>query len=173
MNPIAWLLASHLAVAAPVIPDAQSPGAVDPMVTQENIHETICAPGWSKEVRPSRNWSSPIKQRLLRQQHPDADSRAFELDHRVPIEDGGCPNCVTNLWLQPWRDPHHHVCQFDVLPDAACKDRLENYVHRQICSGKMTLDQGRAVFLGDWTKAYQSLIEGGHGERTRLSRRDR
>jgi hypothetical protein len=43
------------------------------------------------------------------------------------------------------------------MMDAACKDRLENYVHRSICSGSMTLTQGQQIFLGNWIDAYNAL----------------
>ena len=128
-------------------------------MTQDNIHEKICQPGSSPEVRPSVAFTQPLKLRLLREQYPGADPHEFELDHRVPIEDGGCPDCISNLWLEPWRDPHDHTCQPDVLMDAACKDRLERFVHREICSERMSLDQGRAIFLGDWIEAFHAYVE--------------
>jgi len=168
MNLLSWVLAGHMAMAAPVV---TSPGgAVNPEVTQDNLDQTICAKGWAKQARPPSAWAASVKRRLMREQHPGDDPHQYELDHKVPIEIGGCPNCETNVWLEPWRDPNHHHCEFDTLADAACKDRLENYVHRQICSGKMTLAQGQALFLGDWTKAYQTYIQDSHGRRTRLSR---
>jgi hypothetical protein len=63
------------------------------------------------------------------------------------------------MWLEPWRDPDHHVCQPDVMMDAACKDRLERFVHRELCTGRMTLDEGRTIFLGDWIDAYHTYFD--------------
>jgi hypothetical protein len=158
--PFAVLL-TGLTAAPSVSPDQSTPGAINPDVTQDNIQETICHRGWSKSVRPSVDFTQPIKLRLLRQHYPGADPRDFELDHRVPIEDGGCPDCESNLWLEPWRDPAHHRCEDSVLMDAACKDRLENYVHSMICTGRMTLAQGQAIFLGNWVDAYRTYINPG------------
>ncbi len=154
--PLLAALALITMAAADVEPD--QPGAISQTVTQDNIHQTICMKRWSKRARPSVNVTEPLKYRLLKH-HPGADPRQFELDHRVPIEDGGCPDCVENLWLEPWRDPTHHKCVPNVMMDAACKDKLENLVHRQICSGQMTLAQGQAVFLGDWIANYKILIQ--------------
>jgi len=145
-----------LTMAADLVPDdQQAPGAINAAVTQANIAETICARGWSERVRPPLSFTEPIKRRLL-----GAGADQFELDHRVPIEVGGCPDCVSNLWLQPWRDPRHHACNPDVMLDAACKDELENAVRRRICSGRMTLAQGQAIFLGDWTAGFAALRQG-------------
>lgn len=155
------LLTVALAIAPNVYPDNQTaPGDVNPDVSQSNIDETICMPGWSRQVRPPLSFTAPVKSRLLHQQYPGAEPQEFELDHRVPIEDGGCTDCLSNLWLQPWRDPQHHTCKPEVMMDAACKDRLENYVHHQICIGHMTLEEGQAIFLGDWIAAYDKYIGG-------------
>jgi hypothetical protein len=154
------LLASFLLITAPAtVPNAQAPGALNPAVTQDSIQETICMKGWSASVRPNVAFTERIKRQLLRQQYPMASLREFELDHRVPIEDGGCPDCETNLWLQPRRDPHQHKCIPDEMLDAACKDVLERLVHRRICSGEMSLRDGQQVFLGDWQQAYHQLVE--------------
>ena len=155
------VLASFLLIQQPAtVPNQTAQGAINPEVTQENLQETICHKGWSKTVRPDSSWSMRIKRRLLREQHPEAASREFELDHRVPIEEGGCPNCESNVWLEPWRDPGEHKCVPDQMLDAACKDVLENLVHRRTCSGQMTLREGQAAFLGDWRQAYHRLVEG-------------
>lgn len=143
-----------------LLPGATTPGAINPAVTQANIKQTICAPGWTRQVRPSEEWSESLKKNLLDQDYSDTPLRDFELDHRVPLEAGGCPTCVTNLWLEPWRDPDRHTCEPNVMLDAACKDQLENEVHRRICVGVMTLQQGQAVFLGDWTAVYKTMIRG-------------
>ena len=136
--------------------DTESPGAINPAVTQDNIQETICHKGWSAKARPPVNFTEPIKQRLLQEHYPGATPHAFELDHRVPIEVGGCPTCTSNLRIQKWRNPAHHHCTPGEMMDAACKDRLENFVHRSVCSGAMTLAQGQKVFLGNWIAAYDA-----------------
>ena len=141
----------------PLLPDDATPGAINPAVTQENIDQTICQHGWAETVRPPSSFTGSIKRHLLAQ-YLLPDPKVFELDHRVPIEVGGCPDCKNNLWLQRWSNPSHHHCN-PALMDAACKDRLENFVHKQVCTGQMTLAEGQSVFLGDWIAAYQKLFQ--------------
>src|ERR1019366_5961663 len=52
---------------------------------------------------------------------------AVEGDHLVPLELGG-DNVIANLWPEP-AEPH---------PGFHEKDRVENYLHRQVCSGAMS-----------------------------------
>lgn len=68
----------------------------------------------------------------------------FEIDHRIALEDGGADD-IKNLWPQ----------EYDSKPYGAhLKDRLENEVHKRICNGQITIQQGQSIFLGDWTKSY-------------------
>ena len=53
------------------------------------------------------------------------NGRNFEIDHLIPLELGGS-NEMSNLWPQPYRPQ----------PDAREKDVLENYLYRQVCSGR-------------------------------------
>jgi hypothetical protein len=44
-------------------------------VTQANIHQTICVPGWAATVRPSTSFTNGVKAKLLREQGlPQADA---------------------------------------------------------------------------------------------------
>jgi hypothetical protein len=119
-------LASGLAIALAVLLSAP-----DPRVTQATIHDTICQRGYTKTVRPPAKWTSRIKRQMLHGQR----TRDFELDHIIPLEVGGAPMDLRNLQLQRW-------------PDAKRKDKLENNIHRAVCSGRMTLQQGQAIFVG-------------------------
>ena len=104
-------------------------GATDPRVTQSNIGTTICQPGYSRTVRPPVSWSGRVKRQMLH----GLPARSYELDHVIPIEVGGAPMDPRNLQIQPW-------------PAARAKDKLEGQVHRAVCAGRMTLEQGQAVF---------------------------
>lgn len=112
--------------------------AVNPAVTQANIHQTICVRGWSASVRPSLAYTESIKRRWVRDQFPGHALREFELDHIVPIEAGGSPTSPLNLRLQFW-------------PEAHAKDLIENAVHHDICAGRTTLLQGQDRFM-PWAK---------------------
>ncbi|MEI6624130.1 MAG: hypothetical protein WCP28_19730 [Actinomycetes bacterium] len=65
----------------------------------------------------------------------------FEFDHDIPLEVGGAPDAVANLWPQPIAASH-------------VKDQLENKIHALVCSGSITLDEGQAAFTGDWQAAW-------------------
>lgn len=108
-------------------------GSVNPVVTQDNIQQTICRPGWAASVRPSRSWSGHLKHKLLRSR-VDRNPAHYQLDHQVPLEVGGAPLDLANLSVQP-------------LGQARIKDRLEHQINRDVCAGRMTLAQGQAVFL--------------------------
>lgn len=57
------------------------PGAFDPAVTQDNIHQTICASGWSKTRRPPVTYTNKIKFALMAAAGvPRASASQYELD---------------------------------------------------------------------------------------------
>jgi hypothetical protein len=124
-----------------------TPGAIDPAVTQDNIESTICAPGYTKSVRPPQAITHRLKVQLLAAYDRTGDLRDYELDHFIPLELGGCPDCVTNLWPEPYGSSF----------GARQKDRVENYLHRQVCSGEITLRQAQDAVRIDWVKVYNHL----------------
>ncbi len=44
---------------------APPPGAINPQVTQANIAETICVSGWTRTVRPPREYTSALKRQEM------------------------------------------------------------------------------------------------------------
>jgi hypothetical protein len=130
-----------------VLPDPHcTPGAVDPRVTQADIGSTICVAGYTTTVRPPTSYTEPLKLRLLTSYgYTTGRPSAFELDHRVPLEVGGDPRAVANLWPEIGGVPNP-------------KDSIEGYVHRLVCAGRITLTEGEAVFEGDyWAWAAQNM----------------
>jgi hypothetical protein len=111
------------------------PGAVDPNVTQRTIHDTICQRGYTAKVRPPRKVTDAIKHRLV-EGLPDSP-QDYELDHLIPLGLGGHPTSPENLWLQG-------------RPEAAIKDRDELRLHREVCAGRMTLEQAQRDMLKTW-----------------------
>ena len=82
-------------------------------VAQENIGETICAPGWTKIIRPPFKVTNATKLAKLGERGlTAADKSPFELDHIIPLALGGAPGAPRNLALQPW-------------PEAEDKDAVE------------------------------------------------
>lgn len=111
----------------------------NPAVTQANIATTICHVGYSASIRPPLSYTASIKRSLIDALPPAASHEMadYELDHLVPLEDGGHPKAPENLVLQLW-------------PEARVKDAVEDRVHRAVCSHRITLAVGRRCFVIDW-----------------------
>lgn len=123
------------------LPDPKcTPGAANPSVTQDNIKDTICVPGFSKTVRPTVSYTTPLKIKLMRA-YGFTDSRSnYELDHLISLEIGGNPTDVRNLWPEPGYGQYNfHI-----------KDRFENYLHNAVCSGSMSLLEAQKEIATDW-----------------------
>ncbi len=130
-----------------------TPGATNPRVTQSNIHSTICVSGYTATIRPPESFTEPLKYRQLDSGYNlRGDTRAshYEEDHLVPLEVGGNPTSVKNLWPEPrlttW--------------GATRKDALENRMHRLVCSGTVSLAVAQRVFEVDWIAGYQRYSAG-------------
>ena len=124
-----------------------TPGAVDPRVTQQNIGTTICRPGYSASVRPPFKYTNAMKHRLMRAYGVAGSIRDYELDHLIPIGVGGCPDCESNLWPEPR----------NIFPGAKEKDEVEDYLHRQVCSGALSLAEAQQEIASNWYEVYQRL----------------
>jgi hypothetical protein len=73
---------------------------------------------------------------------------AFEVDHLIPLELGG-DNTISNLWPEA----------ADPAPGFHQKDQVENYLHRQVCAGAMTLVDAQRQIATDWLRVW-TQIEG-------------
>ena len=78
-----------------------TPGAIDPSVTQSNIRNTIRRRGYTSTVRPPFEYTNAMKHRLMRTYGVTGSIHDYELDHLIPLELGGCPNCEANFWPEP------------------------------------------------------------------------
>jgi hypothetical protein len=135
---LAVLLTSGLFLTSAAAQDHQRasvPGAVDPRVTQATIHDTICQRGYTTKVRPPRKVTDAIKRRLA--DGLPGSPQDYELDHLIPLGLGGHPTSPDNLWLQGWTE-------------AAIKDRDELRFHREVCAGRMTLEQAQHEMVTTW-----------------------
>lgn len=136
-------------------PDARTratrepPGALNPDVTQGTIRSTICVPGWTASVRPSRGYTDGVKLKLLREAGlAPGDAARYELDHFIPLALGGHPRKLENLWLQPWEGAN----------GARAKDRLEVSLKRLVCAGRMTLSEAQAAITAGWEVAFKRYV---------------
>jgi hypothetical protein len=122
---------------ADIYPDpVRTPGAMNPDITQDNIRDTICNPRWSpKSIRPPASYTTHLKIEQIREySYPDSTLKDYEEDHFIPLELGGNPTDPKNLWPEP----------FDTsIPDggAHSKDKVENYLHAEVCAGSLMLEQ--------------------------------
>lgn len=132
-------------ISANGLPDkACTPGEIDTRVTQSNIKQTICVSGYTETVRPPTSYTGPLKLKLM-QAYSDTDStKNYELDHLISLELGGNPRSEANLWPEP----------YNAIYNAQEKDKLENYLHDQVCSGKITLQQAQLEIANDWVAEY-------------------
>ena len=131
-----------------------TPGADNPLVTQDTIQSTICVAGWAKTVRPPVSYTNKIKkQRMIDQGLNGQKMSDFELDHIKSIEDGGSPTDPKNLWNEAW---YLNILGYDL--GAHTKDAAENATKRAICSGKITLNEGRNQLAKDWTVLYLRFV---------------
>ncbi len=131
------------------LPDPEcTPGALNPAVTQQTIGTTICVAGYSESVRPPTSYTSPLERQLLVAYGQGGASPAdFELDHLISLELGGAPRDVANLWPEPYAG--------DV--NARQKDRVENYLHSQVCSGARLLSEAQRLIATDWVSVYRQI----------------
>jgi hypothetical protein len=130
-----------------------TPGATNPRVTQATIGSTICVSGYTRTIRPPESYTEPIKYRQLDGGYNlGGDTRAsnYEEDHLIPLEVGGNPTSVKNLWPEPW----------NTLWNAGKKDVLENTMHRLVCSGAVSLAVAQRVFARNWIAGYQRYVAG-------------
>ena len=177
---------------ATIYPDsAQTPGTPNPDITQGNIAVNICNSGWStSSIRPSTSVTSRIKTQTMKA-YGFADSPTdYELDHLISLQNGGCPDCVKNLWPEAYGDVDHPMTQVQraswnrdnpgstgVLPGALEKDTVENHVHDEICFGipnakmsslrkkfpptiSVTLQRGQEILASDWYACYLNMMDG-------------
>lgn len=126
------------------LPDPScTPGATNPDVTQANIRSTICKRGWTATVRPPVSYTDRIKRESIAAYGLPA-STVGELDHLTPLELGGAPSDVRNLWIEPGRIPNP-------------KDAIEGVLNRAVCSGRVTLAAAQHAIATDWVTAERVL----------------
>jgi hypothetical protein len=123
-----------------------TPGAINPDVTQSNIHSTVCVKGFTKTVRPPRYYTNKLKRAQIRQYaYADTDPRDYEEDHLVPLSVGGHPDDPHNLWPQPRNSEW----------SANRKDELEYAIYRGLCNGEISLAEAQKAFATNWIDAYR------------------
>lgn len=126
---------------------ACTPGAIFPDATKEKV----CKSGYAGSVR---NVTTSLKNKVyaaygVKTRKPGQ----YEVDHLVSLELGGS-NDISNLWpeLAEPRPGFHE------------KDKVENYLHDQVCSGAISLKDAQIKIATDWVSVYNSMPNKSGGE---------
>ena len=95
-----------------------------------------------------RNVPESLKKDIFRNYGMNGNDRSvckegYEIDHLVSLELGGA-NDGRNLWPQSYCGENN----------AHKKDKLENELHRQICLGKISIQDAQMCIKTDWVMCY-------------------
>ncbi len=128
-------------VSSNALPDpACTPGAILADATKDKI----CVAGYAGETRnvPQSEKDQVYAEYGIRTHSPGE----YEVDHLISLELGGS-NDIANLWPEP-AEPR---------PGFHEKDKVENYLHQQVCSGALTLQNAQYLIANDWMAVYQNM----------------
>ena len=125
---------------AALLPDSlETPGAVATTDTA-----LVCRKGYSRSVR---HVTAGVKRQVyVAYSTAPHDSTCCEVDHLISLELGGS-NDFQNLWPEPYV-PH---------PGARDKDKVENWLHRGVCAGRISLQEAQREIAEDWYAVYLQL----------------
>ncbi len=126
---------------AGTLPDtACSPGAVLTTDVQK-----ICTVGYTKTVR---DVSTATKKKVFSEYGiAYSDHANYEVDHIISLELGGS-NDISNLFPE----------SYTIKNNARVKDVFENYLHRQVCNGSMTITEAQKEISTNWLTYYTATI---------------
>jgi hypothetical protein len=122
----------------------------DLTVTPGEVRTTGKAAVCSEKTPQFRNTTEKMKNEVYAEYGVERDKGickgGCEVDHLVSLEIGGA-DTVKNLWPQPSQPkPGFHE-----------KDILENWLHKQVCAGKMDLAEAQAKIRTDWYAEYLEM----------------
>jgi hypothetical protein len=129
-------------------------GLPDPTCTPGAVGTTkikdICEGGSTKRWRPAVTYTNRLKREgLNRYGFVDRSLSAYEEDHLIPLELGGDGYAAENLWPEP----HGGIY------GSKGKDRVENWLHRQVCSGAMTVEEAQQGIAANWEQYLPSAVK--------------
>jgi len=132
-----------------------TPGAFNPAVTQATIQRTICVSGYTATIRPPESYTEPLKRaQIATYGYADQRLSDYEEDHLVSLEIGGSARSPKNLWPEP-----HHVLVGGIDLGSYTKDKFENYLHREVCVGAITLARARHEIAANWVAYWKAAGE--------------
>ena len=121
----------------------------NPMLTPGEVLTTdasvVCVKGYAGSVR-----NVPVSEkRQVYNEYATAYPQpqgTYEVDHFISLELGGS-NDIKNLWPEP----------ASPTPGFHQKDVVENYLHEQVCSGKLPLATAQQEIANDWYAVYLQI----------------
>jgi hypothetical protein len=117
-----------------------TPGDILPGITTAQV----CQSGYASSVR---SVTTRIKNKVyaeygIKKRKP----KQYEIDHLVNLSIGGS-NDITNLWPQAAKP----------APGFPQKDRVENYLRNQVCTGKISLQEAQIEIATNWLAVYNRM----------------
>lgn len=136
----AFLCAGFPAFAGDLPNHKRTPGAADPRLTTK----VLCARGFT--TKSIRDVSADLKKKVYASYQLTIGKKPCpcEVDHLISLELGGT-NDQKNLWPQSYQTQPYN---------AHVKDRLENALHKLVCSGSISLKQAQHEISTDWIASY-------------------
>jgi hypothetical protein len=122
------------------LPDA----TCTPGVTNPNVTQAICVSGYTKTIRPPVSYTNKLKLQQMEQYGFTNSIHLHEEDHLISLELGGSPTDPKNLWPEPPASPNP-------------KDKVEDFLHAAVCSGRVSLQVAQQRIATNWTTAEQGL----------------
>ncbi len=117
-----------------------TPGAIFPNATADQI----CVRGYAKSVR---NVPIEVKREVYAEYGVKHRYKGeYEVDHLISLELGGS-NDIANLWPEA-AEPR---------PGFHEKDKVENFLHQQVCSGQINLKEAQSQIANNWLDVYKKI----------------
>jgi len=113
--------------------------------------EAICKPGYASTIRPRGALWRRLKDEAYRRYHIKRGNRsilaangvrypAYVIDHLIPLEIGGDPTDIRNLWPEP-------------IGEARDKDKIENRLHALVCGHELDVTEAQSMIVRNWKGA--------------------
>ena len=132
----------------PIQDKACTPGAIFPDATKAKI----CTPGYAGSVR---NVTTSMKNKVyaaygIKTRKPGQ----YQVDHLISLQLGGS-NDISNLWPEP----------AEPKPGFHEKDRIENYLHDEICKGNISVREAQIQIATNWPAVYERMPKSNANDR--------